>query len=450
MITRWLHRNYRFSSSLKFWFRRKFTPAGLIVLVATLISAGIGVDTSQALAYQFSTLLWMLLLFSVCWSIARAPRFNARRLLPRSGTAGQPLHYKIVVTNPGRRRQSSVSLMEDLGDPRPTYAEFSGNPEPGEFKRNFFDRFFRFYRWMWLISQKQIATAAPELLPDIDPHQSVELSAQLLPMRRGRLDLNGFLFTVPDPFGLCRSHSRLAAPEKVLILPKRYRIPKLELGGSSIYQPGGLSLSHSLGQSEEFISVREYRRGDPLRHIHWKNTSKTGKLIVKEFQSEFFARHALVLDTFLTDANQGPVFEEAVSVAASFASSIDTQESMLDLVFAGPNASAPALGQGEGHLRHSLELLATVQPATSQVFEELEQKVMRQIESVSGCICVFVHWDQKRKDLVEHLSTLGIPILSLLISSSDAAPANFQPPARAGVTFRLLQTGKIEEGLAQL
>ena len=47
---------------------------------------------------------------------------------------------------------------------------------------------------------------------------------------------------------------------------------------------------------------------------------------MKEYEDEFFVRHALVLDTF-TERLQSEEFEEAVSVAASFACTIRTQES---------------------------------------------------------------------------------------------------------------------------
>ena len=449
MITRWLYKNYRFSSSLKFWFHRKFTPAGNILLVATILTGGIGVDTTQAMAYQAFTLLWILLVFSLIWSLFRAPRFRAQRILPRLGTAGQPFHYRVVVTNPGKRVQSSIVISEDLGDPRPTCEEFSNTPEPGETRRNPFDRFFRFYRWMWLIAGKQIASAIPQKLPSLYPNRPVEISMQLLPSRRGRLHLQGFTFNVPDPFGLCRSQSHYSAPESVLILPRRYTIPKLQLGGAMQYHPGGVTLASSLGESEEFMSVREYRRGDPLRHIHWKSTSKTGKLIVKEFQNEFFVRHALVLDTFLTDPNS-PVFEDAVSVAASFACTLNTQESLLDLLFVGLTAYSVTAGHGVAQVDHMLEILATVQPCTQHVFEELEQLVLRQISLVSGCVCIFIEWDAKRKELVEHMASLNVPILVLVIKrpgAPDPAP-NFS--AHRQVMFRVLETGRIEEDLAKL
>src|SRR5436309_13793519 len=103
------------------------------------------------------------------------------------------------------------------------------------------------------------------------------------------------------------------------------------------YQEGGVAMASNIGRSEEFVSLREYRSGDPYRHIHWRSWAKVGKPIVKEFEDEFFVRHALVLDTFIDDP-QADVFEEAISVASSFACALESKESLLDLLFVGPEA----------------------------------------------------------------------------------------------------------------
>lgn len=414
MITFLLHRNYRFSSGLKYWVQRKLTPVGALLCGAIVVSAGIGIDTNQAIAYQAFILLWGLLVVSFIWSLFPAPRFKAARLLPRVGTAGQPLHYRITVTNLNSSAQRSVTVSEDFGDPRPTYREFAKTPEPGERRRNPFDRFFRFYRWMWLIERKHLADSVPIQLPQINPGRAVQVEGQLIPLRRGHLKLRGLSFSVTDPFGFCRSYSKVDAPQTVLILPKRYALPPITLGGASEYQPGGVSLASSVGESEEFMSVREYRRGDPLRHIHWKSTSKTGKLIVKEFQNEYFVRQALVLDTFLDSSNE-KVFEEAVSIAASFALSLNTQESLLDLLFVGTEAICVTAGHGVAQIEHMLEILASVQPCSDHSFEDLEEIVLRQISRVSGCVSIFLKWDAARKALVEQMSSLGIPQIVLVL-----------------------------------
>ena len=449
MITYLLHRNYRFSSGLKYWVHRKFTAAGALLGAAVIVTGGIGVDTNQAIAYQAFVFLWGLLVVSFFWSLLPAPRFKVDRVLPRVGTAGQPLHYRISVTNPGTKPQRSVIVAEDFGDPRPTYREFADTPEPGERKRNLFDRFFRFYRWMWLIERKQLAKSLPVRLPQMNPGRTIQVEGQLVPLKRGHLHLQGLAFSVTDPFGFCRSYSRAHAPQSILILPKRYLLPPISLGGANEYQPGGVTLASSVGESEEFMSVREYRRGDPLRHIHWKSTSKTGKLIVKEFQNEYFVRQALVLDTFLEEAN-GTIFEEALSVGASFALSLNSQESLLDLLFVGTEAICVTAGHGVAQVDHLLEILASVQPCTEHQFSELEEIVLRQIARVSGCVCIFLKWDEDRKTLVEQMSSLCIPQVVIVLKRPGEKAPKIELQNDRFARVHVIDTDKVQEGLSRI
>lgn len=449
-MLRLLYRNYRFSSSLKYWARRRFTPAGWLVFGCAIMSAGIGLDTNQALAYQVFALLISVLLLSLFWTLWPAPKLRGARSLPRVGTTGAPLHYKISVTNPGKRKEASITLFEELGDPRPTYEQFRDTPEPGEQKRNAWDRFFRFYRWMWLTARNEVAEGFETRLPPLFPNKPVEAAVKIIPKRRGVLRLLGLSFAATDPFGLTRTFSSWPAPQKVLILPKRYPIPALVIPGKLEYQPGGVSLASSIGESGEFVALREYRRGDPLRHIHWKSVSKTGKLIVKEFQDEYFMRHALILDTFLADPKEDEAFEEAVSVAASFAHALNTQESLLDLLFVGPQAFCMTAGRGVGHLEQMLEILASVQPCTTREFVSLEQLVVQRIDLVSGCVCVFLGWDEARKRLVKQLKMRHIPVLVFVFWNGRGAEPQREDALEESDRFHLLQPGRVEEVLARL
>ena len=199
-----------------------------------------------------------------------------------------------------------------------------------------------------------------------------------------------------------------------MILPKRYPLPPIALPGAMRYQEGGVALAANVGRSEEFVALREYRHGDPLRHIHWRSWAKVGKPIVKEFEDEFFVRHALVLDTFDDEPNS-EVLEEAVSVAASFACTVLTQESLLDLLFVGNQSYCFTAGRGLAHADQMLEILASVKNCADKKFETLEQLVLNHVAVVSGCICVFQKWDEARKNFVEKLRELGVPLLVLVV-----------------------------------
>src|SRR6185295_8954921 len=194
-------------------------------------------------------------------------------------------------------------------------------------------------------------------VPAATPQGEVEVKLELTPLRRGLLRFNGLRLARPDPLGLFRAFSKVPLPQTTLILPRRYPLPPLSFPGTLKYQDGGVALASNVGQSEEFIALRDYRHGDPLRHIHWRSWAKAGRPVVKEFEDEFFVRHALVLDTF-TKQPHSEIFEEAVSIAASFACSIRTQESLLDLLFVGPDSYCFTAGRGLGRSEQMLEILA--------------------------------------------------------------------------------------------
>jgi uncharacterized protein (DUF58 family) len=282
------------------------------------------------------------------------------------------------------------------------------------------------------------------------PHGEAEARGEIFPLRRGILTFRGVTVARPDPLGLFRSFIRVPAPQTVLILPKRYVLPPVALPGSLRYQEGGVALAAHVGSSEEFVALRDYRHGDPLRHIHWRSWAKTGKPIVKEYEDEFFVRHALVLDTFDAEPNS-EVLEEVVSVAASFACTILTQESLLDLLFVGNQTYCFTAGRGLASSDQMLEILASVKNCPDKPFDVLEGHVLNHVSVVSGCICVLQRWDKDRRRFIRKLKELGVPLLVLVIvppggGISDMGGTDVDAPG----TLHLLEVGKIEEGLRKL
>jgi uncharacterized protein (DUF58 family) len=287
-------------------------------------------------------------------------------------------------------------------------------------------------------------------VPPIPSQQTVAVSVEIIPLRRGILRFAGLALSRTDPLGLFRATARVAAPQTVLILPKRYLLPPIALPGAMKYQQGGVALASNVGQSDEFVALRDYRRGDPIRHIHWRSWARTGKPIVKEFEDEFFVRHALVLDTF-TDRPHTDLFEEAVSVAASFACTVLTQESLLDLLFVGAQAYCFTAGRGLAHADQMLEILASVRPCREQPLATLEELVINHASTVSGCICVLLAWDKARQELVKKLKVMGLPVLILVVTPAGEVKALEPGPMRDEPDrFHVLEMGRIEEQLAVL
>ncbi|PYI86924.1 MAG: DUF58 domain-containing protein, partial [Verrucomicrobia bacterium] len=106
----------------------------------------------------------------------------------------------------------------------------------------------------------KIALLNAQPLPRLPPNNATELQVTVTPLKRGPLRFAGMTVARTDPFGLCRAFVNVPAPQTVLILPKRYLLPPIPLPGRMKYQQGGVALASSVGQSEEFVSLREYRR----------------------------------------------------------------------------------------------------------------------------------------------------------------------------------------------
>jgi len=429
---------------------RRFTKAGTILLIATFVSAMIGLDTRATVIYQAFSFLFILLLISFVWSLFFRIRLTATRLLPQFGTAGERIEYRINIRNNTQKLQKGLLLLDNVEAPPPTLEEFLYTPEPVEEKRNAYDRTFLVYRWYWLISMKKGADMQEQPLPVLPSKSTVEVKVAMTPGRRGHIQLTGLTIVRPDPLSLCKSFSRISNQEALLILPKRYEIPTIQLPGSRKFKLGGITLASSVGDSEEFISLRDYRPGDPLRRIHWKSWAKTGKPIVKEYHDEYFVRHALVLDTF-QKAMYSDLFEEAVSVAASFACTIRTQDSLLDLLFIGTEAYCFTIGRGLGQTEQMLEILASITPCQDKPFSELPPLVLERAAMLSGCICILLAWDEERQNFVKALRTLGVPVLVFVLTDGNTLQSLDPGPMLENPGyFHVLKVGEIQKKLAQL
>lgn len=431
------------------WLEQRFTPAGRFTIGFASMAGAMGVDTRLNVAHQVFALLAALLLLAMLWALTFRTRFQMRRELPRYGTVGRPLHYRVFLRSLSPRTERGLELLEELECNPPGVADFLRQRDPKNPGRNVFDRLVGYPRWSWMIRYRAGAAAPETALPDLPPQRLTEVRLELIPLRRGYIRFTGALAARADPLGLFRAWRRLSAPDRLLILPPRHPVNAASLPGGRRYQRGGVNMASEIGESDEFASLREYRPGDPIRHIHWRSLAKLGRPVVKEYCDEFFVRHALVLDTFA--ANDGDAdFEAAVSVASSYAAAIDTQDSLLDLLLVGTEVHHITAGRGLSQTDHLLEVLACAAPCTRGTFATLRNAVMDNLSNISGCICVLLDWDEPRRELVRRLSLAGVPVQVLVISARlDSAP-DPEPMGGHPEHLHLLRPNQLAEGLARI
>jgi uncharacterized protein (DUF58 family) len=416
-MTRLSYLLYRWATTLRYIAPRRLTKAGLLVATGVILCGAVGSDMDQSVAFQAFAILVCFLAVSLAWAPFFRGRFEVSRALPRLASVGQPFCYAVQVRTRSQRSWRGLEVLEDLEDPRPSYAEFKKLMRPAVTLRA-----FRLAARTRARLEQRNAFVGAGTLPELRPNQTAAAEMEVLPLRRGPLRFCGVTLARPDPLGLFRGLVCVSLPQTVLVLPERYPIPDLARAGGRQYQPGGVALASSVGESEEFVSLREYRPGDALRRIHWPSWARAGRPIVKEYQDEYFIRHGLVLDTCAI-AGQEAVFEAAVSVAASFACSVQTQESILDFLFVGDRAFSVSTGRALGDPEQLLEILASVQPNPETEFDALQELVLRHAQVLGSCICVFVRWDEARRELVRQLRGAGLRVAALVVVGESSAGA---------------------------
>jgi uncharacterized protein (DUF58 family) len=423
-------RIFRGLGAAQHWSRRQFTPAGLFVIGAATLAAVFGVDTNQSLAYKIFTALAALL--AVAWVAGRWRRgsFEVRREVPRAVAAGESFDYRVHVRNVGDRRVAGASVLEDLDDPRPSFEVFRA-----EARRPIYAE------WWRVLERHRVAVLGESKLPALAPREEAELRVTVRTYRRGRLRLGSCTVALTDPLGLVRRGSRVAVEDHVLVVPRRYKLPPLALPGARRFQLGGVTLSSSVGDSEECLGLRDYRPGDPMQRIHWKSFARRGEPVVREFQDEYFERHALVLDTFCGRGDEG-AFEEAVAVAASLAQTIDTHECLLDLMFVGAQAYTFTAGRGQMQPDGLLAILAGVAACRDRPFRDLHDAVRARRATMSGALVILIAWDDARREFVDEMRSLGVVMRVLLVSAA--------PPPDVPLGVVVLHPDRIQEGLAAL
>lgn len=427
MLSRLFFHNFTLAHRISSGFRRRFSPLGHLLLFVLLAAGVFGFNTRAAATYQLFTLLCAL--FGLAWLWCRLGRraplpITAERQLPRHATVGEPLHYSLILHNTSKSAQRGLSLLDQLAGGWPDWDEFAAAVDPDDAHRNCFDRYVGFPKWQWLLRTKRGASLTELPLPELPSGQPITVDVALTPLCRGRLQFATLCLYRPEPFGLFRSRHLLALPQACCVLPRRYPLSPLPAANDRVYQRGGVALTNAVGDSEEFMSLREYRQGDALRNVHWRNSAKFGRWLVKEFQDEYFVRRALVLDTFCAPSRAAD-FEAAVSVAASLAE--PQSDALLDLMFVEQQAHCFTAGRGLAQTAALLEVLAGVQASRQADFAVLSQNVLRRAGTLSSVVCVLLDWDRPRRDLAESLLGLGLPVAVLLVR--EQAPEAALHPA---------------------
>ena len=117
---------------------------------------------------------------------------------------------------------------------------------------------------------------------EITRRGNVSLESKVEAYRRGMHQLGPLVVESSAPFGLFRRRAKLTGSYPLLVYPKVYPLRRLAWAcGLS----GSAPQSRKSRTGTDPVGSRKYVLGDPRRLVHWRNTARTGQLMVKEVEA---------------------------------------------------------------------------------------------------------------------------------------------------------------------
>ena len=221
------------------------------------------------------------------------------------------------------------------------------------------------------------ALASPRIQEfDCRPGDSVTLTTELRPVRRGDLRCATVAVRAIGPLGLAGRQRNIDVPGTVRVLPPFLSRKHLPSRLARLREIDGQIPVLVRGQGTEFDSLREYVAGDDVRAIDWRATARRRDVVVRTWRPERDRRVVIVVDTGRTsagrvgldpaalDPNGWPRLDWALDAALLLAALASRAGDHVDFLAHDRVTRAAVVGARRGELLSQLvESMAALEPA---------------------------------------------------------------------------------------
>lgn len=320
------------SGNLSDWLlaRRKI----LVLLALTAVAYLAALNRAQAFMWAIAAFLNATLITGFTWPRWLVKQLSVSRSGPSRAEQGATIEFQVSVENRGWLPRFMVELVDHL----PFVDSADSRSGAGE---------------------KVLG-----MLAYLPGRKRQQFKVPVLCEKRGYYRLGPVGLASSFPLGLTEAKfSRNEGLQTLTIYPDVFTILSLPLQGApSQIHRGGYILPEGAGAAE-FSGLREYRRGDNPRHVHWPTTARLNELMVREYEPLASACLYIALDQ-AAEANLGigreSTFEYAVRIAASMARAACIQSTRTRIAGNGRSALRGLAGSGDGHFQGILDELAVV------------------------------------------------------------------------------------------
>lgn len=268
------------------------TRRGLGVIVAGLAVATIGaILSSMPLVFAGVCLVALVVVALIVVSVHVPELSVVRRFSPDRAVAGWSVVETIGVQSETSRSSVSVRIRETLA---------------------------------W-----RVMAADEGVVATIEPGRAASATFVHIDLPRGRHRIGPARIDVVESFGVARRLVTVQSRAELVVMPEVVGVGRGR-ESRSLGEGARQRRDHSVSGGQDDPITREYRRGDPMRRVHWKATARQGELMVRQEEQHGLPSVRVVVpvqaenwrDAHPALGSQTPVsdgFEWAISAAASIA-----------------------------------------------------------------------------------------------------------------------------------
>jgi len=197
-----------------------------------------------------------------------------------------------------------------------------------------------------------------------------------VPKMRGHYPVSSPRIVTEFPFGIWKARKLVEVTSSLIVWPERFQLPPLAMpcGEKSwVGQPNECVQ----GNEGHRTSVREYRRGDSMRQIHWAKSAMYDTLVSYEREGLAIANATITLDTHPNlHSGIGPqsTLEWSIRIAASVCQTLLQQGLSVTLVSHATRFESQLQGNRPYALYDWLALLGSEESAARTIDKKLNSK----------------------------------------------------------------------------
>ena len=351
-----------------------------ILLGLTAVAYLAAINRNQTFLWVIPALLLATLITGFTWPRWLVRRLSVSRRGPSRAEEGETILFRVVLENRGWLPRFMIEVVDHL--------PFVGLDDPSGGA-----------------SQKVLG-----MLAYLPGRKRQQFDVPVVCEKRGYYLLGPVGLASSFPLGLTEAKvSGNEGIQNLTIYPDVFPILSLSLRGApSQIHRGGYLLPEGAGAAE-FSGLREYRRGDNPRHVHWPTTARLNELMVREYEPLASACLYIALDQ-AAESNIGlgreSTFEYAVRIAASMGRSACTQNIRTRIAGEGRRSLRSSSGSGDGHFQGILDELAVIDCDGTLPYAQLLDDIGGQCVRGETVVVFLSERDSRQPGTLQSLATL--------------------------------------------